>query len=58
MTPRFAPWIDPNGIGGSSVMRRAADGEWIRYADYLALEARVAVLEGEVEMLREEFNGD
>lgn len=58
MIPRFSPATLDTGIGPSTVMRRDVAGEWVRYADHLALEARVAVLEGEVEMLREEFNGD
>ena len=56
MIPRFTPSFEHNGAGGQSVMRRADAGEWVRYADYLAMEARVATLEGQVGMLHEDIS--
>lgn len=56
MIPRFTPSFEHNGAGGQSVMRRAdAEGEWVRYADYLAMEARVAVMEGQVRMMADDL---
>ena len=55
MIPRFTPSFEHNGAGGQSVMRRADAGEWVRYADYLAMEARVAVMEGQVRMMADDL---
>jgi hypothetical protein len=52
---RYAPWVDHSL---TAIMRVADTGEWVRYAEVVALEARVAVLESQVELIKEEVNGE
>jgi hypothetical protein len=46
---RYAPWVDHSL---TAIMREVESGEWVKYAEVLALEARVATLETELEWLK------
>jgi hypothetical protein len=46
---RYEPTVDSTASGPSARMLVRTEGEWVKYAEYLALEARVAVLEGQID---------
>ena len=49
MILRYEPTVDSTASGPSARMLVRTEGEWVKYAEYLALEARVAVLEGQID---------
>jgi hypothetical protein len=46
---RYSPWVDHSL---TAIMREVESGEWVKYAEVLALEARVTTLETELEWLK------
>jgi hypothetical protein len=48
---RYEPTVDSTASGPSARMLVHSAGEWCRWADVLALEAKVATLEAEVETM-------
>jgi hypothetical protein len=50
---RFSPWVEESGSGARAIMRADAAGEWVKYADYLTMEGRVAVMESTIALIGE-----
>jgi len=55
---RYEPTVDSTASGPSARMLVRTEGEWVKYAEYLAIEARVATLEAAAAMLREDFESE
>jgi hypothetical protein len=55
MVNRYEPTVESTPGGPNARMVQRANGEWVRYADVVALEARIATLEDQARILAEDF---
>jgi hypothetical protein len=52
---RYAPWVDHSL---TAIMRAVESGEWVKYAEVLAMEARVTIAEDAIEKIRVVCSGE